>query len=300
MGRSASRRATARRDLAALAAQNRVVRTYGGALTEFAQRFPSFREREREHAPAKGRIAAAAHGHIQPGTTCYLDSGTTIFALAGELRRRPVSGLRIVTNNLPVAELLSACAPDMRVCLLGGELLARQSVLVGPVARKALRFHPIDQAFLSAEGADAAGVWNSQAEVSGLQQKVLAQASESVLCLDASKFGRTAPAFLAAWEKFDLLITDAPAARLRGLPTCRRELVGLFSLTLSPLLADAPLPLIIPPATSPATSARKAAGSCSARWPTAVSRWRRSIASPTARCASWEPCAGTCCASSTN
>ena len=217
--------ATARRDLAALAAQKRIVRTYGGALTEFAQRFPSFREREHKHARAKHRIAAAARAHIEPGTTCFLDSGTTVFALAGELRRHPVLGLRIVTNNLPVAELLSACAPEMSVCLLGGELLARQSVLVGAVARKALRFHSIDQAFISAEGADPAGVWNSQAEVASLQQRVLAQASRSTLCLDASKFGHAAPAFLAAWAEFDLLITDAPATRLRGLNTCRRELV---------------------------------------------------------------------------
>ena len=217
--------ATARRDLAALAAQKRIVRTYGGALTEFAQRFPSFREREQAHARGKRRIAAAARAHIRPGTTCYLDSGTTVFALAGELRRQPVPGLRIVTNNLPVAELLSACAPEMRVCLLGGELLARQSVLIGAVARKALRFHSIDQAFLSAEGADAAGVWNSQLEVAGLQQRVLAQSARSVLCLDASKLGHAAPAFLAGWSHFDLLITDAPAPRLRGLNPCRRQSV---------------------------------------------------------------------------
>ena len=217
--------ATARRDLAALAAQKRIVRTYGGALTEFAQRFPSFREREQEHTRAKRRIATAARAHIRPGTTCYLDSGTTIFALAGELRRQPVPGLRVVTNNLPVAELLSAGAPEISVCLLGGEWLERQSVVVGAVAREALRFHTIDQAFISAEGADAAGVWNSQAEVAGLQQKVLAQATRSVLCLDASKFGLAAPAFLASWENFDLLVTDASAARLRGLHTCRQELV---------------------------------------------------------------------------
>ncbi len=217
--------ATARRDLAALAAQKRIVRTYGGALTEFAQRFPSFREREHEHARAKRRIAAAAREHLRPGTTCYLDSGTTIFALAGELRRRPVPGLRVVTNNLPVAELLSEGAPDVSVCLLGGELLARQAVLVGAVARKALRFHAIDQAFISAESADAAGVWNSQAEVSSLQQKVLEESAHSVLCLDASKLGGAAPAFLAPWGRFDLLITDASASRLRAFPACRRELV---------------------------------------------------------------------------
>ena len=91
---------------------------------------------------AKRRIAAAARELILPGTTCFLDFGTTAFALAEELRRQPPEDLRVITNNLPAAELLTA-TPGVRVYLLGGELLPRQSVLLGwrGVRRAALLLH---------------------------------------------------------------------------------------------------------------------------------------------------------------
>ena len=41
--------ATARRDLVVLAGRNQIVRTHGGALSEYNRRFPSFREREALH-----------------------------------------------------------------------------------------------------------------------------------------------------------------------------------------------------------------------------------------------------------
>lgn len=216
--------ATARRDLAALASRKQIVRTYGGALSEYNHRFPSFRERQTKHTAAKRRIATAASLLVQPGMTCFLDFGTTIFALAEALQNRPVPDLKIVTNNLPVAELLTGM-PGTRVYLLGGELLARQSVLLGKGAVKAVRFHSLDLAFFCAEAADAAGTWNSQEEIVGIQRQVLAEAARSVLCLDASKFKRTAPAFLAPWGDFDLIISNAKARQTEGLPASKMRSV---------------------------------------------------------------------------
>ena len=217
--------ATARRDLAALAANHQIVRTHGGALTEYNRRFASFRDREGMHAAAKQKIAAAARGQMQPGTTCFLDFGTTAYALAEELRRQPLPDLQIVTNSLPVAEILTA-APGLRVYLLGGELLPRQSALLGKAAHKTLRYYPIDQAFLSAEGADVKGVWNSHSELVSLQQKVLEHASSNILCLDASKLAHHAPAFLSAWSRFDLVITDGTPQQMKSLkPGCEVRFV---------------------------------------------------------------------------
>ena len=216
--------ATARRDLAALAARKQIVRTHGGALTEYNRRFPSFRQREGHNAAAKARIAAAARDLIQPRTTCFLDFGTTAYALAEAIRRKPVIDLNVVTNSLPVADLLTTVL-GTRVYLLGGELLPRQSALLGGPARKALRFYSIDQAFLGAEAADTAGVWNSQSELVSLQQKVLEEASCSVLCIDASKLKHTAPAFLAPWTGFNLVVTDATARDMKGLAMCDTLLV---------------------------------------------------------------------------
>jgi DeoR/GlpR family transcriptional regulator of sugar metabolism len=202
--------ATARRDLAVLANGKQIRRTHGGALAEYNHRFPSFVERQGVAAEGKRRIARRATKIIEPGTVCFFDAGTTIFAIAEELERAPVTPLTVITNNLPVAELL-ASVEGIGVHLLGGELLPRQSVLVGKAARKALDFYNFDLAFLGAEGLDPAGVWNSQEDVVQLQKVLIVTARRVALCADRMKIGHKAPVFLAKWEEIDLLLTDAPA-----------------------------------------------------------------------------------------
>lgn len=99
--------ATARRDLAELAKRNRVKRTHGGALSEFNERFPSFNERRALAGPGKQRVAKAAARFVETGGTYFLDSGTTIFAMAEFLREGPVTPATIVTSNIPMGELLA-------------------------------------------------------------------------------------------------------------------------------------------------------------------------------------------------
>ncbi|HEY5892140.1 MAG TPA: DeoR/GlpR family DNA-binding transcription regulator [Chthoniobacterales bacterium] len=199
--------ATARRDLRALARENRIVRTFGGAVSDFNQRFASFRERQSHRRDAKNRIGIGARQLVQAGATIYLDAGTTIAALAEALRQEPVTPLRVITHSLPAAETLAG-VNGITVYLTGGHFLNRQSILLGPEAGKALAFYTIDVAFLGAEAADKSGVWNSTDEVVLHQKIALKQAKHHVFCLDASKFGHAAPAFLKTWSGIETLVTD--------------------------------------------------------------------------------------------
>jgi DeoR/GlpR family transcriptional regulator of sugar metabolism len=205
--------ATARRDLAALVGEKKITRTYGGALSDFNDRFPSFRERKGTAALNKAKIAKAALAMIQPGQTCFLDSGTTIFAIAEAFCEKPVTPISIVTSNLPVGELLSAI-PDVQVFQLAGQLFHRQSVLLGETALRSLEFWRFDLAFLSAQGMNAEGVWNSQTEIVVQQNAVMRRSNRSVFCLDGSKLNHDAPHFLAAWQNVDTLLTDVSNGRL--------------------------------------------------------------------------------------
>lgn len=205
--------ATARRDLSALVTEKRIKRTYGGAVSESDDRFPSFTER-RDHARvAKAQVAAAALALIKPEQTIFLDAGTTMHALAEAFRERPVVPLTIVTSNIPVAELLSGI-PAVDVFLLAGQLLHRQAVLLGETARRSLEFWRFDAAFLSAEGMDLLGLWNSREAIVEQQKAVIRRSRRSVFCLDGSKLKRTAPHFLIPWKKLDALLTDVPRKKL--------------------------------------------------------------------------------------
>jgi len=206
--------ATARRDLSALEEEKKIKRTYGGAISEFENRFPSFTERRKQSRRAKAKIAAAALSFIVPEQTCYFDTGTTMFAIAEEFRAHPITPLKIVTPNIPMGELLAGIE-GVQVFFPAGQLLSRQSVLLGELACRSLEFWRFDVAFLSAEAMDPAGIWNTQASIVEQQEAVLRRTAISVFCLDASKLGRKAPHFLVPWSGVGTLLTDAPRARLQ-------------------------------------------------------------------------------------
>jgi len=218
--------ATARRDLAALAAERSITRTYGGALVEFNQRFRSFGERREHSAQAKGRIAAAAVTLIAPGTVCYLDGGSSVYALAQLLAAGGLRPLTIVTINLPAAELLAQC-DGIELNLLSGQYLRRQSVLLGDKTQAAARLWRYDRAFLGAEAVNARGTWNSMPEVVQVQRAVAKNARSTCFLVDAQKLGATAPEFLLPWTRIDRVACDAGLERFDelGIPVARKQLL---------------------------------------------------------------------------
>lgn len=204
--------ATARRDLVALAGQKTVVRTFGGALADYERRFTPFSDRLNVAARAKAKIGAAAVEQVSPGMTVFIDAGTTLFALANLLRRRPMQ-MRIVTHSLAVAECLSNVR-EIQIDLLGGRLVANQSVLLGDETLWALRRYRFDWAFLGVEAFNEEAFWNSSDEVVAVQRAVVERAEHHAVCADAGKLNAGAPALLLKWPDLDTLITNLPARRL--------------------------------------------------------------------------------------
>lgn len=207
--------ATARRDLSALAEERAITRTRGGAITEYNQRFPSFRERLQRNPAGKRRIAQAAHALLRPGSVVWLDSGTTCHGLAQALLERPVENLTVVTNNMPAAELLGD-SDAIAVHLSGGQYFRRSSLLVAGNALENLRSWRFDMAFLGAEGLTTEGLWNSIDDVVAVQLAIAAAAGRSIFCIDATKVGHRADAFLLAASEIEALLTDADAPTLRA------------------------------------------------------------------------------------
>jgi len=206
--------ATARRDLAVVAANGQITRTHGGALADYNASFASLGERLGRARTAKGRIAAAALARCPRRGTIFLDAGTTISALARLLLRRgDLAGLTVVTNSLPVATMLGG-ARGLDLHVLGGTFLHRQAVLLGADAVRALAGWRFAAAFLSGEGMDPAGITNSHADIAAFQQAVLRRTAAPYFCLDASKLGRVTPHRVAGWDQAGTLVTDATTARL--------------------------------------------------------------------------------------
>ena len=199
---------TARRDLAALEAERAITRTHGGALVEYNQKFPSFRERLGRASAVKRRLAAAAAKLLQPGQTVWLDGGTTVYYVAEALADRRPAGLVVVPHNMPAAELLADLG-DVEVHLLGGQYFRRTSLLLGTHTVQAARRWRFDVALLGVEGIDRAGLWNSLRDVVLLQRSVIRSSALKVVLADQVKFGRRAAEFLGAGSLVDRILTDA-------------------------------------------------------------------------------------------
>jgi DeoR/GlpR family transcriptional regulator of sugar metabolism len=207
--------ATARRDLAALEREKVLTRTWGGAWMDSNQRFPSFRQRQFGARSAKRQIASRALQELKPGMLVFFDAGTTVYAIAEALAIHPVDQLAVVTNSLPVAEILAE-VKCMEVSLVAGSYLARQSMLLGEPARRSLRLWKFDLAFSSAEGMTKDGIWNSHADVVQFQKEMMKLASRSIFCIDATKLGIRAPQFLLPWTRVGNLLTDASSRQLKN------------------------------------------------------------------------------------
>jgi DeoR/GlpR family transcriptional regulator of sugar metabolism len=218
--------ATVRRDLNWLARERVVKRTYGGAVSDFDERFPSFRERQSLGAAGKSKIGQVAAGLIEPGSTCFLDSGTTIYSVAEAFVAAPRPTVEFVTCNLPAGELLAGLE-SVRVFQTAGQLHHRQSVLLGDFARRSIGFWRFDIAFLSAEGWGPEGFWNSTPGIVEQQRAVIRRSNRVIFCLGAEKLKHRAEFRLAGWNEADLVVTDATPAQLarKGLSAERGKIL---------------------------------------------------------------------------
>lgn len=221
--------ATARRDLRALEEESEILRTFGGAIGDFNEDFESFNERRQFAAEAKRNIAKRAVQQIQPGMICFLDAGSTLYAIAEELSVSGKEDIRVVTNNLAVAEVLSP-VDGISVTLTGGKLESSQEVLLGEVAEYMLGRGTFDVAFLSGLSADEVGIWNNQKDVVYLQQIVVEKSVRPVFCLDRSKIGKENNRLVVRWREIHAFLTDADKYLLNQnniqLPPSKHWMVG--------------------------------------------------------------------------
>src|SRR5918992_481714 len=144
---------TVRSDLSELARQGRVARVRGGVRPlERGQSELGFDLRLRLETDRKQAIAVAAAAMVGDGEAVALDSSTTAYYLALELRKK--SELVVVTNGLLIAAAL-ADAPGVNVLVTGGMLRLQAMSVVGELGAGVFRTTRINTGFFGARGISA-------------------------------------------------------------------------------------------------------------------------------------------------
>lgn len=204
--------ATVRRDLDELSALGLIVRVFGGArlasdgpLTEKVD--DPFDEVLARGDKGKRAIAGLVAQQIMPGSTVFLEAGTTTYRMAAELSERE---LTVVTNSLRIADQLSARhGPDL--IMLGGHINREYMSVQGPTTTAEIANLQIDVAVLGCSGVgERAVVRDTDPRGREIKRAARRQASRVILVANHEKFPGIGAYNAIDVTDVDLLVTDRP------------------------------------------------------------------------------------------
>ena len=199
---------TVRRDVQRLADEGLLARFHGGVRVPGSTvENIAHQQRENLNAEGKQRIARAVAAAVPNDCSLMLNIGTTTEAIARALRQH--TGLRVITNNLNVASILST-NPKSEVIVVGGVVRGRDQGIVGEAAVDFIRQFKVDIALIGISGIEADGSLRDfdYREVK-VSQTIISHAREVWLAADISKFNRPAMVEVANLSQIDRLFKDA-------------------------------------------------------------------------------------------
>ena len=198
---------TIRNDLGELDRDGYLQRVKGGAVQTVKNFYNhDFQLRRQENIDVKKKIAAAAAALINDGETLLINSGSTTYLTAVELKWH--KNLNIVTNSLAVAVELDM-QPSFRVILLGGEINAQYSFTYGYDAQEQIKRYKADKAILSIDGiCPEYGLTTYHAEEAVVDDLMIGRARETIVVGDSGKYGHESFSRVAHIDKVHYWVTD--------------------------------------------------------------------------------------------
>ena len=200
---------TVRRDVKLLSNAGLLARFHGGVrVPGSTTENIAYRQRQLLNEAAKQRIARAVAKAVPEGCSLIINIGTTTEAIARELLRH--KGLRVITNNLNVAAILSDNT-GCEVIVAGGVVRSRDRGIVGEATVDFIRQFKVDIGLIGISGIEADGSLRDfdYREVK-VAQTIIERSREVWLAADQSKFNRPAMVEVAHLSQLSMLFTDAP------------------------------------------------------------------------------------------
>ncbi len=227
---------TVRKDIADLEDQRLLRRTHGGALAMRPAYEASVSARVNSNLRGKQAIARACLTEIKDGDAIFIDSGTTMIALAemlcpdrttvgdGAGVTLPVN-VNILTNAVEVARIV-ANVPGLRHNVLGGQYRSAGGCFIGPMTVEVLHRFTLNIAFIGVTGLAETGF--TVADVNDAQVKMVAieRGRRVVVPMDHTKVGAIDFVKLCDPDRVETVVTDEPNEHLAQM--CQRYGVRLL------------------------------------------------------------------------
>lgn len=149
--------------------------------------------------------------HIPNRASLFMQPGTTAEELARALLNH--TGLRIITNNLKVATIMSM-NPSFEVIVAGGLVRSQDHSITGEgvsdfIGRFKADFGIVDVSAIDNDGA----LLESDYHDARVARAIIANCRQTLLAANYSKFGRNALVRLGDLSQIDSLFTDRPVPK---------------------------------------------------------------------------------------
>lgn len=204
---------TIRRDINLLCDMGRIQRYHGGAGRTSSAENVAYTDRKILCLQEKQSIAKMVSTRIPDFASLIINIGTTTEAVAIELCNH--QGLRVITNNLNVASILSG-NNNFEIIVAGGLVRQRDSGIIGPLTIDFIQQFRVDYGIIGISGIDHDGtLLDFDYREVRASQAIIENSRKVFLVADHTKIGRNAMVRLGNVEEIDAMFTDRqPPAQL--------------------------------------------------------------------------------------
>ena len=145
---------------------------------------------------------------IKDSDTVILDSGTTNYYIACQLKKIDIQNITIFTTDIMITTVLCT-ALNIKVFVLGGLIRPLFYNVYGLFTEECLQKLKVNKVFL---GVDAVSpkrcISNLQFEEVAVKEKMIEISDKVIMVADSSKFGIDASYKVCNWTDIDTVITD--------------------------------------------------------------------------------------------
>ena len=223
--RTATSKATIRRDLISMAEAGLISLTHGGAISTMHKLSPedSYEDKNITNSEEKNRIAELTASLIEPGSKIIIDSGTTTLKLVPYLRKIP--NLTVITNDVNIACCLYNSS-NIEVVMIGGSVRPGYCTVIGSYAEHQIENLSADLCIIGADSINDKGIFIANINEVGVKEKIVKASNSAIVVADHGKLGRKNFAKVCTLNDIDTIVTGKEAEKL----SCSKNIESKCSL----------------------------------------------------------------------
>ena len=201
---------TIRRDITALAAEKRLIRVHGGAISlkkNLNSKDFEVDKRRTMYAKEKKIIGEYAASLVEDGDLIYIDAGTTTEFM---VKCIPENKKAIFVPNA-VSHAVALCKKRYDAYIPGGRIKPVTEAVVGSGALMSLRMYNFNKGFFGANGIEHnSGITTPGISEAAIKEFALSRCQERFILADSSKFDAVSSVCFASLDNVRIITEKIP------------------------------------------------------------------------------------------